>query len=62
MNEHQYAMLILQLAAVGQRSDVFDQLDNDQLMTLTYMLEQAQQNAAVAMKRRMQTTAAKESL
>ena len=52
MNQQQYVMLILILSAVGQRSDAFDQLDDEQLQTAMYMLDQAHTAAVEAQQQR----------
>lgn len=46
MTDMQYAALVLQLAAVGQRSDAFDGLDKEQLDNLVFLLDDAHKAAA----------------
>ena len=53
MNDHEYALLILQLAAVAQRPDAFDGLDGAQLENLAHLLKDAHHAADVAWQARL---------
>lgn len=45
MNQQQYAMLIIQLSALGQRSNAYDTLDREQLETVIYLFDEAKRAA-----------------
>lgn len=46
MNDLQYANLVLELSALGQRSDVFDGLDEAEMRNLVFLLALAHDAAA----------------
>lgn len=41
MNEHEYALFVLQLSAIGQVQTAFEQLDTDELNNLMWLLRRA---------------------
>jgi hypothetical protein len=52
MNKQQYGLLVIMLASVGQISTAFDNLDNDELLNLEFLLHDAYRAAADENKRR----------
>ena len=51
MTDRQYAVLVLELSALGQLSAAFDGLDAEQLFNLVFLLEEARKAAEQALQR-----------